>query len=82
MHHPSRAFGMAQGYIRVQIDFAHLRAQLTGLHVLTGISEMNIGTALISHPESGMRRPGRGLKSHPLRNLRNLRTFALARAVH
>jgi hypothetical protein len=27
-------------------------------------------------------RVGRGLKSNPLRTLRNLRTFALARAVH
>ena len=38
---------MAQGYIRIQIDFAHFRAQLTPQLALAGILEINIGTVLI-----------------------------------
>jgi hypothetical protein len=51
MHHPSEAFGMAKGYIRIQIDFAHIRGQLTALLELTGILESNIGTVLIHTAE-------------------------------
>ncbi|HET7215517.1 MAG TPA: hypothetical protein VFL79_18145, partial [Terriglobia bacterium] len=51
MHHPSGTLGMTQGYIRIQIDFAHFRTQLELLHVLAGTFEINIGTALTSYVE-------------------------------
>jgi hypothetical protein len=47
---------MPQGYIRIQIDFAHLRAQLTACHGLKRIFEINIGTVLI--PDSKFKRAG------------------------
>jgi len=51
MHHPSETLAMAQGYIRIQIDFAHFRAQLTPQLALAGIFEINIGTVLIHHSQ-------------------------------
>ncbi|HET7214895.1 MAG TPA: hypothetical protein VFL79_14990, partial [Terriglobia bacterium] len=52
MHHPSGTLGMTQGYIRIQIDFAHFRTQLELLHVLAGTFEINIGTALFRTREN------------------------------
>ena len=40
---------MTQGYIRIQIDLAHFRAQLIVLHVLRRTFEFNVGTALIQN---------------------------------
>jgi len=51
MHHPSETLAMAQGYIRIQIDFAHFRAQLTPQLALAGIFEINIGTVLMVNSE-------------------------------
>jgi len=52
MHHPSETLAMAQGYIRIQIDFAHFRAQLTPQLALAGILEINIGTLLYYNGEN------------------------------
>jgi hypothetical protein len=49
MYPPSAAFEVAEWYIRIQIDFAHFRAQLTAALALTGILEFNIGTVLIQN---------------------------------
>jgi hypothetical protein len=51
MHHSSPVPGMAQGYLVIQIDLAHFRAQLIVSLAVTGILEINIGTVLVLNSE-------------------------------